>query len=323
MGATTLDRVHQSMILFAAGRGEALKRFLVEDGAARTSASGDWRRRFPHSIRANRKKSAGSTECWRARKDWDSDMPLKPWYKVVTPREDLREGKPLDAAEFAIHLDQVRDKRAPAVYQDPEQFFDRTYLTKNLLDLASQAVRRLSGEKTGTSAVFNLATQFGGGKTHSLTLLYHLARHGASAAGWTGVQKILDVAEQKAIPDAAVAVFVGTEFDPVTGRGGADGTPLRMTPWGEIAFQLGGSDALKSSGKARTTAHRPGWRCDSQLSAERPAGPDSHGRADELHQPVASKRDGGPVVRVPPESLGRGARPRQDGPGCVDPGIRA
>jgi putative DNA methylase len=30
---TVLDRVHQSMILFAAGRGEALSRFLVEDGA--------------------------------------------------------------------------------------------------------------------------------------------------------------------------------------------------------------------------------------------------------------------------------------------------
>jgi putative DNA methylase len=32
-GQTVLDRVHQSMILFAAGRSEALKRFLVEDGA--------------------------------------------------------------------------------------------------------------------------------------------------------------------------------------------------------------------------------------------------------------------------------------------------
>jgi hypothetical protein len=31
-GATVLDRVHQAMLLFAAGRGEALKRFLVEDG---------------------------------------------------------------------------------------------------------------------------------------------------------------------------------------------------------------------------------------------------------------------------------------------------
>ncbi len=32
-GVTVLDRVHQSMILFAAGRSEAMKRFLVEDGA--------------------------------------------------------------------------------------------------------------------------------------------------------------------------------------------------------------------------------------------------------------------------------------------------
>ncbi len=32
VGATVLDRIHQSMILFAAGRGEALKRFLIEDG---------------------------------------------------------------------------------------------------------------------------------------------------------------------------------------------------------------------------------------------------------------------------------------------------
>lgn len=33
LGESTLDRVHQSMILFAAGRGEAMKRFLVDDGA--------------------------------------------------------------------------------------------------------------------------------------------------------------------------------------------------------------------------------------------------------------------------------------------------
>src|SRR5205814_3909811 len=74
-------------------------------------------------------------------------MALKPWYRVVTPREDLREGKPLDASEFAVHLDQVRDGLAPADYQKPERFFERTYLTKNLASLASEVVRRLSGEK--------------------------------------------------------------------------------------------------------------------------------------------------------------------------------
>jgi putative DNA methylase len=35
VGTTALDRVHQSMILFAAGRGEALRRFLVDEGVGR------------------------------------------------------------------------------------------------------------------------------------------------------------------------------------------------------------------------------------------------------------------------------------------------
>ena len=173
-------------------------------------------------------------------------MALKPWYKVITPREDLRDGKPLDAGEFAVHLDHVRDGRAPSVYQNPEEFFQRTFLTQNLTGMAAEVVRRLSGEITETSAVFNLATQFGGGKTHALTLLYHLVTHGKSAHDWPGVNRILERAETKSIPKAAVAVFVGTEFDVLEGRGGKDGTPLRKTPWGEIAYQLGGADALAS-----------------------------------------------------------------------------
>lgn len=169
---------------------------------------------------------------------------LKPWHTVATPREDLREGKPLDAAEFAVHLDQVRDGRANEDYQNPRRFFERTFLTKTLRQLAGETVRRLSGEKTETSAVFNLATQFGGGKTHALTLLYHLAHHGAKAQQWPGVSGILQQAGVKEIPKAATAVFVGTEFDSIHGRGGDDGTPNRKTPWGEIAFQLSGEEGL-------------------------------------------------------------------------------
>ncbi len=165
-------------------------------------------------------------------------MALKPWYTVAVPREDLREGRPLDAAEFAVHLDKVRDGTAPVVYQQPQQFFERTYLTQNLTALAAEVLRRLSGERTETSAVFNLATQFGGGKTHALTLLYHLATHSHAAREWPGVPALLVQAGVETVPSAAVAVFVGTEFDSLTGRGGSDGTPLRKTPWGEIAYQL-------------------------------------------------------------------------------------
>lgn len=170
-------------------------------------------------------------------------MALKPWYRVVTPREDLRDGRPLDASEFAVHLDLVRDGKAPSVYQNPKEFFERTFLTKSLLSLASEVVRRLSGEKTETSAVFNMTTQFGGGKTHSLALLYHLAQHGSESQKWLGVDRILREGRINSVPKAKVAVFVGTEFDSITGRGGDDGTPLRRTPWGEIAYQLGGKEA--------------------------------------------------------------------------------
>src|SRR5260370_16651266 len=95
---------------------------------------------------------------------------LHPWYKVVTPREDLRDGKPLDASEFAVHLDQVREGRAPKDYQKPDRFFQRTFLTKGLTDLASEVIRRLSVEKTQTSSVFNIPTQSAGRRTHALPL---------------------------------------------------------------------------------------------------------------------------------------------------------
>jgi hypothetical protein len=169
---------------------------------------------------------------------------LKPWYTVVVPREDLREGKPLDASEFAVHLDHVRTGSAPMDYKDPVRFFGRTYLTQNLLDLAAQTVRRLSGITTETSPVFNLSTQFGGGKTHALTLLYHLAKGGAKAVEWEGVPRILRKAGVKEPKAAKVAVFVGTEFSSVSGRGG-DGEPIRKTPWGELAFQIGGASGYE------------------------------------------------------------------------------
>jgi len=51
---------------------------------------------------------------------------LKPWYQVVTPREDLRENRPMDASEFAVHLDQIRERceNVSADYLDPAMFFE-------------------------------------------------------------------------------------------------------------------------------------------------------------------------------------------------------
>ena len=170
---------------------------------------------------------------------------LKPWYQVVTPREDLRENRPMDASEFAVHLDHIREGRENVSkdYSDPARFFERTYLTESLLELCSQVVRRLSGVQVETSAVYNMATQFGGGKTHSETTAYHLATNGDKAKSWKGVDRILAKAGVPQVPKADVAVFVGTEFDVIQGRGG-NGEPVRKTAWGEMAWQLGGERAF-------------------------------------------------------------------------------
>jgi hypothetical protein len=196
---------------------------------------------------------------------------MKPWYKVITPREDLRDGRPLDASEFAVHLDHVRDGRAPAVYQDPTEFFERTFFTKNLRELATQVVRRLNGIKVETSAIFNLSTQFGGGKTHALTLLYHLAKGGSAAKKWKGVSYVLQEGGVESVPPTDTAVFVGTEFDSITGRGGSDGTPLRKTPWGEIAWQLRGNDGFKLVEEHEKSLTAPGGDVIGKLlSSDRP-----------------------------------------------------
>src|SRR5690606_29303726 len=59
------------------------------------------------------------------------------------------------------------------------------------------------------------------------------------------VPEILAKAGVEQAPKAAVGVFVGTEFDSLTGRGGSEGEPKRRTPWGELAWQLGKKEGFE------------------------------------------------------------------------------
>ena len=112
---------------------------------------------------------------------------LEPWYKVVTPRKEVREGRSFNPDEFAIALERVVAGKAPVDYQKPEQFFARTCWTRALTENTAMVLRRLAGETANTAPVQTLITQFGGGKTHMLTVLLHLANGGDKAAKWPGV----------------------------------------------------------------------------------------------------------------------------------------
>ena len=57
------------MILFAAGRGELLKRFLADDGVGTDARFWKLAQSSPPSIPVAATKNAGWTGCWRGRKD--------------------------------------------------------------------------------------------------------------------------------------------------------------------------------------------------------------------------------------------------------------
>src|SRR3954466_2012872 len=133
---------------------------------------------------------------------------MEAWYKVATPRREVREGRSFNPDEFAIALEQVVAGRGPEDYRDAAQFFARTCFTRALREHAGMVLRRLSGRTDNTSPVLALITQFGGGKTHTLTTLYHLARNGDAALGYDGVANLVREAGVVSVPKAQVAVFV-------------------------------------------------------------------------------------------------------------------
>ena len=170
---------------------------------------------------------------------------LEPWYKVATPRKEVREGRSFNPDEFAIHLEQVVDGTAPEDYRDPEQFFARTSFTRALREHSGMVLRRLAGETANTAPVMTLVTQFGGGKTHTLTALHHMATAGEKVGKLDGVAGLLSEAGLSQAPQAKVAAFVGNAWDP---RDGCE------TPWIDLARQLAGDKGVAELGKdARTT----------------------------------------------------------------------
>jgi hypothetical protein len=113
---------------------------------------------------------------------------LLPWREVVEPHQDVATGE-FQQAEFAADLAKVHSGSAPPEYRDPRQFFSRTYLTEGLSALLIGAAKRLSG--SGGDPVVELQTNFGGGKTHSMLALYHMAgrRRSRTSPAWTSCSR--------------------------------------------------------------------------------------------------------------------------------------
>ena len=166
---------------------------------------------------------------------------LKPWYAVATPHKDIREGR-LNEAVFAANIWAVVQEDAPDVYLDPEEFYRKTYMTSGLKTVLKRVAAGLQLEGESGDRIISLQTAFGGGKTHILVALWHLAKHAdvlkRSPYG-TELREVLG--ERFPEEPCNVAVFTNQTCDATQGRITPEGVHTR-TLWGELAVQLGGKE---------------------------------------------------------------------------------
>ena len=167
-------------------------------------------------------------------------MTTPAWHQLATLRDDVRSGK-LTLAEFAADLNDARTGAAPEVYREPGMFFDRTYATYRMKHLGRDVLSRLAGG--GGKPVLRLQVAYGGGKTHTLITLMHLAERGRALVDHRTVREFMTFAGLSELPQARVALLPGDKIDVLEGLEvyGPNGQTRRVrTLWGALAYQLAG-----------------------------------------------------------------------------------
>lgn len=167
---------------------------------------------------------------------------MKLWFKNVTPHRDIQDGH-LDESIFAANLAEVAAGTGREIYTSPEMFFQKTYFTAGLKNIAKRVVQGLNGGQDADNRVISLQTGFGGGKTHTLISLFHLAKWGKKANNSEYTKELLQTTGEPKFDTAHIAVFTNTTNDPAQGRK-TDGITIK-TIWGELAYQLGGAPAYE------------------------------------------------------------------------------
>lgn len=177
------------------------------------------------------------------------------------PRPEVLKGELTDAI-FAADFGDVVGGEAPDVYQEAGAFFDNTYPTAELKRIASAVFGRLGNTKEG-GGLLKLSTGYGGGKTHTLIALWHLAQ---AAADSTMGTEVLSLAER---PKRVHVVGVDGS------KGGVPVFTMHQTVRvnslaGEAIYQLGGKKALDAIGDADDPEGSPN---EEQIKAAFPEGP--------------------------------------------------
>ena len=173
-------------------------------------------------------------------------LPWTPWPQVVSLRDDVRTGE-LSLNDFAADLhDVMMQAGTRPIYEDPARFFALTFPTLSLRELAKDVMLRLAGKNT--KAVRQLELTYGGGKTHTLVTLRHLAHEPTKLPRLPAVEQFKSHAG--IAPSAArVAALSFDKLDVEKGmevRGPRGELRWLKQPWSVLAFQIAGSDGLRT-----------------------------------------------------------------------------
>ncbi len=157
---------------------------------------------------------------------------MNSWFEIVVPHSMIQSGH-IKESIFVADLGDIIQGSAPTSYSDPQMFFERTYLTRGLLNLLNKVQAKLCDDKG--SGIVKLQTPFGGGKTHALITIYHYVMNGPKITEF--LPRTLPTLKAK------VATIIGTHLNPLEGRKCHN---IRInTIWGEIAYQLAGIEGYK------------------------------------------------------------------------------
>lgn len=193
-------------------------------------------------------------------------------------RLELREEALNLRYEPATDLSDVVKGTAPVFMRDPVEFFSRTHLTPSMKEIVVKALMnvlglreaKVGGKKyTVSSNLILLPSDLGGGKTHTLILLYHVFKIIGEARGREEVvQKISvldrDIAEfiserwsviEKTRPRVVVVDCKDSELAPGRLKPITIGGKSIKTLWGYIGYELGRYDIVKNFDEEVTTPY--------------------------------------------------------------------
>jgi len=158
---------------------------------------------------------------------------VKNIWEICKFSDEIESGN-LDLHKFAVELHDVTSGNADTVYQDPKRFLDNTYLTVQMKSMLKDTLNRIIHSRGIPVTIID--TGFGGGKTHTLMLLYHIFSNpklGLDYIKEYGLDTDVKITE---IPNVRVVAIDCRDIK-------------RNTLWGEIADRLGKYDTAQDYDK--------------------------------------------------------------------------